>query len=38
MNEFTSDLEDLQMLPEETEQSEVALCGWTCSWTGAETL
>ena len=38
VNEFATDLEDLQLLPEETEQSEVALCGWTCSWTTAETL
>ena len=33
MDEFATELEDLQMLPEETEQSDVALCGWTCSWT-----
>jgi hypothetical protein len=38
MNEYATDLEDLQMLPEETEQSEIALCGWTCSWTGIDTL
>ena len=38
MENTTTELADLQMLPEETEQSEVALCTWTCSWTGYETL
>lgn len=34
----TTELADLQMLPEETEQNEVALCTFTCTFTGETTL
>ena len=38
MNEFATDLDDLQMLPEESGPTEALECTWTCSWTTIETL
>ena len=38
MENTTNELEDLQLLPEEAERDEVALCTFTCTYTGATTF